>query len=120
VRDLLATGATRASALIWLVDRECEPADTLVDPDPTVFVEVLGITLAQRGPASMVEVFSHYGNTESQLMLLSQLWRQTIPTVGSVLANLGRHHPVAPVAKAARKAAMQHATHQANRASSGE
>lgn len=115
VRSLLDSPVARAAALLWLVEHDCEPAETLLDPDPAVFVDVLAITLVSRGPADMVEVFEHLGSDDTQLALVQQLWRLPSPAVGHVLEALGRHHPTARIAKAARKAKMQHASHQANR-----
>jgi hypothetical protein len=115
VRSLLDTPTTRGAALLWLVDHEREHADVLLDPDPAVFVDVLDLTLVTRGPADMTDVFEHVGDHDTQVALLRQLWRQTSADAGHVLDTLGRHHPTASIAKAARKAAMQHASHQANR-----
>ena len=114
VRSLLDIPTTRGAALLWLVDHEREPADVLLDPDPAVFVDVLALTLVSRGPADMTDVFEHVGDHDAQLALVRQIWRQPSPAVGPVLDTLGRHHPTTSIAKAARKAAMQHASHEAN------
>lgn len=114
VRSLLDTPTTRGAALLWLVDHEHEPADVLLDPDPAVLVDILALTLISRGPADMTDVFEHIGDHDTQLTVLQQLWRQPTPAAGPVLDTLGRHHPTARIAKAARKAAIQHASRQAN------
>lgn len=115
IRSLLDTPTSRGAALLWLVDHEFEPAEVLLDPNPAVFIDVLALTLVSRGPADMTDVFEHIGDHTTQLTILQQLWRQTTPAAGPVLDTLGRHHRTATIAKAARKAAMQHASHQANR-----
>lgn len=114
VRTLLDNHTTRGAALLWLVDHEHEPADVLIDPDPAVFADILALTLVSRGPTDMTEVFEHVGDDDTQLAVLQQLWRQPSPAVAAVLDSLGRHHPTRRIAKAARKAAMQHASQQAN------
>lgn len=114
VRSLLDTPTTRGAALLWLVDHEREPADVLIDPDPAVLVDVLALTLISRGPADMTEIFEHVGDHHTQLAVLQQLWRQPNPAVAPILDTIGRQHPTAHIAKAARKAAIQHASHQAN------
>jgi len=115
IRSLLDAPGCRGSALLWLVDHECEPPEILLDPDPAVFADVLALVLASRGPDDMIDVFEHVGNHDAQLALLPELWRLPSPAVGVVLSALGRSHPIAGIAKAARKAAMQHASRQANR-----
>ncbi len=115
VRGLLEVPACRGSALLWLVDHECEPAEALLDPDPAVFTDVLALVLVSRGPDQMVEVFEHVGNHDVQLALVQDLARLSSPEVGLVLVALGRDHPTARIAKAARKAAMQNASRQADR-----
>jgi hypothetical protein len=114
VRSLLDDPSTRGSALLWLVDLEFEPPESLLDPDPEVFGDILALTLVSSGPADMTDVFQHVGNHETQLATLQQLWRLPSSAVGLVLVALGRHHPSAKIAKAARKASMQHASRQAN------
>jgi hypothetical protein len=115
IRSLLDVPGSRGSALLWLVDHECEPPEILLDPDPAVFADVLALVLVSRGPDDMIDVFDHVGNHDTQLALLQELWRLPSPAVDAVLSALGRSHPIARIAKAARKAAMQHASHQANR-----
>ncbi len=115
VRSLLDDTGCRGAALLWLVDHECEPPEILLDPDPAVFVDVLALVLASRGPHHMTDVFEHVGSHDDQLSLLRELWQLPSPAVGAVLTSLGRSHPTARIAKAARKAAMQHASHEANR-----
>ena len=114
VRALLDDRACRGAALVWLVEHDLEPAEALCDPDPAVLVEVLALTLVNRGPKDMAEVFDHTGNHDQQITLLQSLWRQPSPAVEVVLYSLGRSHQTPRVAKAARKAAMQHASFQAN------
>ncbi|MDH5290259.1 MAG: hypothetical protein OEY41_09690 [Acidimicrobiia bacterium] len=115
VRGLLEVPACRGSVLLWLVDHEFEAAEALLDPDPAVFAEVLALVLVSRGPDEMVEVFEHVGNHDVQLALVQDMARIPSPEVGLVLVALGRDHPTARIAKAARKEAMQNASRQANR-----
>jgi hypothetical protein len=115
IRSLLDTPASRGAALLWLVDHELDPAEVLLDPAPAVLVDVLALTLITRGPADMTDVFEHIGDHTTQLTILQQLWRQPTEAAGPVLETLGRYHPTASIAKAARKAAIQYASHQANR-----
>lgn len=114
VRSLVDHPETRASALLWLVDHELEPAATLLDPDRAVFVEVLALILVSRGPEAMVATFCQLGSDDAQLAVIDQLWRLSTPEVGPVLEFIGRSHTTKKVAKGARKAAMQHHTRQAN------
>jgi hypothetical protein len=74
----------------------------------------LALTLVNRGPDDMIDVFNHAGSHDTQIALLQQLWRQPSPAAATVLDIVGRLHPTPRVAKAARKAAMQHASFQAN------
>lgn len=114
VRTLLDEPGARGAALLWLVDHECEAPESLIDPDPAVFADVLALALLSWGPESMTDVFEHAGNHDTQLALLQELWRLPSPAVAVVLTALGRSHPNARIAKAARKAAMQYASRQAN------
>lgn len=114
VRTLLDDASTRGVALVWLVDFADEPPESLLDPDLAVFADVLSLTLDQRDPEDVVEIFRRVGPAEAQTAMLQQLWRQTHPGLQDVLGAIGRHHPLPAVAKAARKAAMQHGSHVAN------
>lgn len=114
VRGLLDDNRLRASALLWLVRHGAEATETLVDPDPSVFSEILGLVFVGGGPDAMIELFEIVGQHDDQIAAINRLWRITTPTAGPVLATLGRHHPVKAVAKAARKAALQHSSFVAN------
>ena len=46
--------------------------------------------------------------------LIESMWRIREPFVGDVLAAIGRLHPDAKTAKAARKALLRHRSHLAN------
>ena len=105
----------RASALLWLVHQGADASDTLIDPDPDVFSEVLSLVFVTSGPLAMLDLFEQVGPHDEQIATLNRLWRATSPTVAPVLAGLGRLHPTKAVAKAARKAAIQHASFVANR-----
>lgn len=115
VRGLLDHPPARGAALLWLVEHGCEPREVLVDPDPAVLAEILSLTLGHDGPEGLMDLFELFGAPEAQVKVLQQLWRQTHPAVPDVLDTVGRHHPLPLVAKAARKAAMQYQSHQANR-----
>jgi hypothetical protein len=114
VRVLLDDDRLRASALLWLVHQGAEATEVLLDPDPGVFSEILGLVFVTGGPTAMLELFETVGQHDEQIAAINRLWRVTTPTSGPVLASLGRLHPVKAVAKAARKAALQHASFVAN------
>ncbi len=114
VRGLLDDDRLRASALLWLVHHGAEATDILLEPDPGVFSEILSLVFVTGGPTAMLELFERVGQHDEQIAVINRLWRVTTPTVSPVLATLGRLHPVKDIAKAARKAAMQHATFVAN------
>jgi hypothetical protein len=114
MRALLDHPRTRGAALVWLVDHDCEPADVLLDRDPVVLTDVLALTLLSRGPGGVLELFEHLGPHDAQVAAVQQLWRQPHPAVPDVLDLVGRHHPTAAVAKAARKASMQRASYLAD------
>ena len=54
-------------------------------------------------------------NYDAQTALLGSLWRSTSPATLPVLEAIGKMHTVKFVAKAARKAAFQRRTWEANR-----
>lgn len=114
VRELLDDARLRASALVWLVNHGAEATESLVDPDTGVFSEILSLVFVTGGPTAMLELFERVGQHDEQIAVINRLWRVTTPTAGPVLATLGRLHPVRAVAKAARKAAMQHVSFVAN------
>ena len=114
VRELLDVDRLRASALLWLVHSGAEASAVLLDPDPAVFSETLNLVLFTEGPKAMLELFEGVGQHDEQIAAINRLWRMTTPTSGPVLAALGRLHPVKAVAKAARKAALQHTSFAAN------
>ncbi len=108
VRSLLDAPAARGSAIVWLVEHELEPATTLADPDPRVLVDVLATMVVTHGPDGLVEVLDAVGTHDQQVERIQGLWRQSNPATPFVLEAIGQTHPTKIVAKAARKAAMQH------------
>ncbi len=110
VRSLLDAPAARGSAIVWLVEHEFEPAATLADPDPRVVVDVLATMMVTHGPEGLVEVLEAVGSHAQQAERIQGLWRQSNPATPFVLEAIGQTHPTKVVAKAARKAAMQHRT----------
>jgi hypothetical protein len=87
VIDLTARGIGSAGPLGALVDMLAVE----LDDDPDTFVARFD-ELADGRPVEILEV----------------VWRTELPETREVLDALGRRHPVKAVAKAARKAAMQH------------
>jgi hypothetical protein len=109
-RSLLEDRNTRGAALVWLVEREYEAPEALLDADPAVFADVLSVILERDGSPAMVDLFEHLGGADSQIEMLTRLWREPHPALRAVLTIIGRTHPSDSVAKAARKAALQHQT----------
>ena len=108
VRKLATEPATRGFALCWLVDHGLEDAAALFDPDDTdAFVDVLVHRLVTTGPESLCGTLALAGGHDSQIRVISKLWRSPSTATDGVLAALGEVHPVKAVAKAARKARFQ-------------
>ena len=91
-----------------------------IDPstiDPVRFVaglvDILAVALDAGGPNEMVDVFSDPGQGQ-QLEVLNGIWRLDHPRLPEVLDAIGAHHPVKAVAKAARKARVQHRSRTAS------
>jgi hypothetical protein len=75
------------------------------DPgDRDSFAQVLFQRLVTTGPAGMLGTLALAGDDEEQARLATELGRSPAPPAESVLEAIGAHHPVRPVAKAARKA----------------
>jgi hypothetical protein len=94
--------------LYWLAEKSAIDPST-VDPKRFVagLVDVLAVALDTRGPQAMVDMFGEAAQNQ-QLELLHGIWRLDHPRLPDVLEMVGCHHPVKAVAKAARKALMQH------------
>jgi hypothetical protein len=100
--------------LYWLAERsEIDPST--VEPLRFVagFVDVLAVVLDTGGPEEMVALFSD-AEQDQQLELLSAIWRLDHPRLLDVLEAVGTHHAVKAVAKAARKAVVQHRSRTAS------
>ena len=116
VRALAVNPELGGAARCWLVDRGLDPETSLYDPAvPGAFVDVLAHRLVTEGPEALVATLNVVGNHDAQTAALSGLGRSPSPTTLPVLDTLGRTHPVKYVAKAARKAAFQRRTWEANR-----
>ena len=100
--------------LYWLTERSDIDPSTI---DPVRFVaglvDILAGALDAGGPNEMVDVFSDPGQGQ-QLEVLNGIWRLDHPRLPEVLDAIGAHHPVKAVAKAARKARVQHRSRTAS------
>jgi hypothetical protein len=78
-------------------------------------VDVLAVALDTGGPQEMIDVFGDSGQNH-QLELLHRIWHLDHPRLPDVLEVIGAHHPAKAVAKAARKARVQHRSRTASEA----
>lgn len=94
--------------LHWLLARSAVDPGT-VDPARFVggLVDVLAAGLDGGGPEEVVSWFANIDQGEQQQML-AQIWRLDHPRLPEVLDAIGHGYPVKTVAKAARRALMQH------------
>jgi hypothetical protein len=108
VRAMLADPALRPHAQIWLAQNGLEEEGSL-DPASAVLLmaETLAATLDADGPAALVEQLEELGPPDEQAAVLGDLWRARTPHAAAVLEAIGKAHPSAKVAKAARKAAFK-------------
>jgi len=72
--------------------------------NPDSFAQVLFQRLVMTDPAGMLGTLALAGDDDRQARLATELGLLPAPSAGSVLEAIGAHHPVRPVAKAARKA----------------
>lgn len=108
VRKLAIEPAVRGFALCWLVDQGLEEEHTLFDSDDIfTFVDVLAHRLVTGGPDALIETLALVGSHESQIGVISQLWRSRSSATVVVLTAIGQCHPTRVVAKSARKAAFK-------------
>jgi len=114
VRTLLADPATRGWALVWLTEHDLEPMSSLLDPDLEVLVGALGQLVETRDDPDLGTVLANAGDTDTQVALTASLWRVLSPLTLPVLEHLGVSHTDKRVAKAARKATVQHRSLLAN------
>jgi hypothetical protein len=94
-------------ALHWLLDRgEIDPAT--VDPMRLAasWVDVLGTRLDTGGWQE--PIIGMDDRQDVVVEMLEHVWRIDHPRLAEILEMIGTHHPVKPVAKAARKALMKH------------
>jgi hypothetical protein len=94
-----------------------ELADLAFDLEEEGGLSPLGPTPDQVAAAlrPLLEALEAAGDQAAQVALLERLWRVDTPSATFVLTSIGSLHPDKRVAKAARKCAMKHQTHQANR-----
>lgn len=101
--------------LNWMAERGAIDPDTV---DPIRFlhglVDVLAAALDAAGPEEVVAMVDAGGGSGPQ-EFLGALWRLEHPRVADVLEAVGSQHPVKAVAKAARKALVQHRSMLADR-----
>jgi hypothetical protein len=104
----LALTPVAGYARLWLVEHGYE--DGVVGPDdlPETVLEVLGAALDQGGDEGLVDAVAGVGPPGEQLELIGRLRRVPSETTVPVLEAIGRHHPDGDVAKAARRAVLQH------------
>jgi hypothetical protein len=105
VRQLTENPASRGFALCWLADNGMLDVQALYDSgDLDSFAQVLFQRLLTTGPAGMLGTLALAGDDERQARLATELGPSPAQSAESVLEVIGAHHPVRPVAKAARKA----------------
>jgi len=102
--------------LYWLAEKSAIDPST-VEPARFVagLVDVLAVALDTGGPQEMIDVFGD-SDQNHQLELLPRIWRLDHPRLPDVLEAIGAHHPAKAVAKAARKAMVQHRSRMASAA----
>jgi hypothetical protein len=105
VWQLAEIPGSRGFALCWLADNGMLDAQALYEPgSPDSFAQVLFRRLVMTEPAGMLETLALAGGDNQQAQLATELGLSPAPSAESVLEAIGAHHPVRPVAKAARKA----------------
>ena len=105
VRRLAEKPASRGFALCWLADHGILDVQALYEAsDPDSFAQVLFHRLVTTEPAGMLDTLAMAGDDSRQARLATELGRSPAPSAETVLEAIGAHHPVRPVAKAARKA----------------
>ena len=102
--------------LYWLAERSAIDPST-VEPIRFVagLVDVLAAALDAGRPEEIVNTFGGHEQAV-QLELLTGIWRLDHPRLPDVLEVIGTHHPTKAVAKAARKALVQHRSRTASAA----
>jgi hypothetical protein len=105
VRQLAENPASRGFALCWLADNGMLDVQALYDSgNPDSFAQVLYQRLVMTEPAGMLRTLALAGDDDRQALLATELGLSPAPSAEFVLEAIGAHHPVRPVAKAARKA----------------
>jgi hypothetical protein len=105
VRQLAENPASRGFALCWLANNGMLDVQALYDSgDPDSFAQVLFQRLVMTEPAGMLGTLALAGDDDRQARLATDLGLSPAPSAEFVLEAIGAHHPVRPVAKAARKA----------------
>jgi len=111
-RELLDSPAAGHAAL-WLMSHGLADDKTVGGfVNIGVLVDVLAATLDE--PDEMCRLFTGSLEADELTGMLDDMWRHPGAETGAVLDALGRHLPDAKLAKAARKAAMQHRSWMAN------
>jgi Plasmid pRiA4b ORF-3-like protein len=107
-RAMLGDPSLRPHAQMWLVENGFEDEHSL-DPASAALLmaETLAAILDTDGPAGLVEHLEQLGPPDEQAAVLGDLWRARTPRSFAVLESIGKAHPSAKVAKAARKAAFK-------------
>lgn len=92
---------------------ECGGLPAAVHPGP--FIDVLAHRFATGGREALTATLAVAGNHDDQVAAIAGLWRAPSPATLPVLEAIGKLHTVKFVAKAARKAAFQRRSWEANR-----
>jgi len=109
IRTLLGTPLAGHAAMLLLDHGLIEPGDAeMIDPGSAFgpLVDMLAVELDD-DPGALAERFDELVGPQP-LEALGLIWRVDLPEALEVLGALGQRHPVKAVAKAARKAALQH------------
>lgn len=101
-------GAHDGILVTWMLEHSALDPGT-VDPTRLVrgLIDAMAAVLDAGGPDEMIPMLDG-GPQEERLELLDAVWRMDHPRLADVLEAIGAHHPTKAVAKAARKALVQH------------
>ncbi len=113
VRQLLDSPAAGNAALFLIRHGLATDEDVGMFINIGTFVDLLATSLDD--PDQLCELFSRVRQTGQPLQILQDMWRHPAPETAAVLDTLGRGLADRALAKAARKAAIQHRSWMANR-----
>ena len=113
VRQLLDSPVAGHAALFLLQTGQASDAEVGVFLDIGPMVDILSTVLDE--PDALCELFLSSTRSADALEMITTMWRHPQPETLAVLQSLGKHLPEKHLAKAARKAVMQHRSWMANR-----